>query len=109
MSRLNKYSILVNRVLTDHPQARNSDELLYLYVITTLAGREGIKQDLSRTSLADFYRIRRAHGLPTIETIGRLRRREQALHNELRATPNVEAFRELLEDDFKRFALYGGY
>ena len=102
MSSLNKYSKVVRQVLREIPYTRNSDEALYVHVINRLAREQGVSL-ISQLPLAQFFNVRQALSLPTIESIGRMRRKAQEEFADLRAISDVEAQRMLLEEEWRRF------
>ena len=104
MSKLYKLYPLVESILNQSVASRNSDELLYLYVIKRLAATIGIYFDPCNLSLKNFIEFRRQYNLPTIETVGRVRRKVQEEHPSLSPCLQVSARKELLEEEFRSFA-----
>ena len=97
---------LVKEILTDIPLTRSSDEYLYIHVINILCKRNGLGNIINER-VPHFFIARRYYNLPSIETVGRIRRKVQEENKELRAARAVQGFREELEKEFKRFA--GGH
>lgn len=89
----------VRAVLKDEPATRGSDDLLYIRIIG------GLGVDLNSVTAMDFILNYRKQKLPTIETIGRCRRRIQARDKTLKPTPDIELKRKKLEDSFYFYSL----
>ena len=79
---------LVKAILTENPETRNSDRLLYV---------ELTKYYSEKFNLDSW-------GLPEIETVGRCRRKLQRDYPELRANDTVEGFRTVRQEEFKKYA-----
>lgn len=104
MNKLNELQTIKNIVLLilEHdPKARNSDSYLYLKVLKGLAAAHGI--DLSQITVPEFF-SQRPEIFPSIETVGRARRKAQAERPELRPSDKVAAAREVNEQAFFDFA-----
>ena len=98
MTELKNTTMKVRQVLATVPAARNSDNILYLEVVRL------IDQHVLRLPLAVVLNNMKEYNLPTIETVGRCRRKLQAKFPELRATTEVQAFRSGLEAEFREWA-----
>ncbi len=98
---------IVKNVLEVYPETRGSDELLYIRVCEIIAAEVGCPCALHEMPLTYFLRNRKRLGFPHIETVGRMRRKLQEGNPELRADPNVEAWRSKLEMQYKEFARNG--
>ena len=92
---------MVKYVLEKEPRTRNSDNLLWLEVIKL------VNQGVLRKPMAEVLQNLNGYGLPSIETVGRCRRKLQAEFPELRADKTVEGFRSELEDAFRELAKAG--
>lgn len=89
---------LVKEILTTCPEARNSDDYLYLKVCQRI---NGICLSLP------FYQImmnRSQYGYPIYESVRRSRQKLQAKFPELAGDADVEAQRELNEEVFRGYA-----
>ena len=102
MKRLKELSNRVKRVLQEHESARNSDNVLYLYVLRSYGEEKGL--DIDNMSVPMLLLHCKDMGLPTLESMGRARRKVQELNPELRANTNVQAMKELQEETYKTFA-----
>ena len=98
MTELKNTTMKVRQVLATVPAARNSDNILYLEVVRL------IDQHVLRLPLAVVLNNLKEYNLPTIETVGRCRRKLQAQFPELRADKTVEEFRTELEAEFREWA-----
>lgn len=85
----------VKAILNDFPETRNSDRLLYIYWLQL--HRPGYANVSFQTVMSDIT-------LPSFESLGRARRKVQQNNPELRARANVEAARELEEQEYREYA-----
>ena len=85
---------LVKGILEDYPQTRSSDMELYIHVCQSL------NADILTKSFSYALTNLKQNGLPAIETVGRCRRRLQAIYPELSAAEIVENARKENEDAF---------
>jgi hypothetical protein len=102
--KLNKIKSRVLRILQEKPQARNSDNLLYLYVIREIAEEQQINLNLS---IEDFLITMPVSVFPPFESVRRARQKAQAENKELSADNAVEVFREEFREEFRKFARSG--
>lgn len=100
--RLKKISDLVHELMINEPACRNSDNLLYWRVLQTIGNRNGI--DVEKMSVPALLFHMRDYGLPSIESVGRARRKIQEHNPELCADDAVEAHRMLLEEEYRAYA-----
>ena len=98
MGKLRSTTMMVRQVLVAVPTARNSDNVLYIEVVRL------IDQHILRLPLAVVLQNMKEYNLPTIETVGRCRRKLQAQFPELRANKAVEEFRSGLKEEFREWA-----
>lgn len=103
--QLNKIKSRVLRILQEKPQARNSDNLLYLYVIREIAEEQQI--NLNFISIEDFLITMPISVFPPFESVRRARQKAQAENKELSADSAVEVFREEFREEFRKFARIG--
>lgn len=103
MREMNQLKVRVNSILLVDEKTRNNDDRLYLAVCKQIAYEIGI--DLDKMSTTTFLLQRKNMGFPSYESVGRARRKEQELHAELRADANVQAMRELREEEFRKWAV----
>ena len=95
-------SDLVHEILKTEPQCRNSDNLLYLRVLQTIGKQNGI--DVNNMTVPTLFYNMASMKLPAFETVRRARQKVQECNPELRATDTVEAYRTLLEEEYKSYA-----
>ena len=89
-------SAIVKQILTDYPQTRNSDNLLYVKVVEKLNERALYKP------FWDVMASMKELGLPCFETVRRSRQKIQAKYEHLRADETVQNFRADLQEDYKK-------
>lgn len=102
---LKKIKARVLRILQEKPQARNSDNLLYLYVIREIAEEQQI--NLNFISIENFLITMPISVFPPFESVRRARQKAQAENEELSADSAVEVFREEFREEFRKFARIG--
>lgn len=90
---------IVKKILTNHPDTRNSDKKLIWAVWTVL----GLVQDTSFGELIDIDRFMHA---PAEESVTRARRLIQARHPELRASQKVQEYRAAKEKTKSMFVYH---
>lgn len=93
---------IVKSILKENPDARNSDNVLYLQVLKVLGERKGIS--LENMSVLSFFLNIKEMGVPSIETVGRCRRKIVETHPELAGNDTVEGFRTANEEEFREYA-----
>ena len=84
---------LVKTILEEDKKARNSDRYLYVEVVKRLNPELAVKP-LKEALMIDY--------IPSYETVSRSRRWCQEKFKWLRASSEVEAMRELEEEDYRR-------
>ena len=97
MDELRKLEDLVRVILREYPDTRNSDNLLYVYVIGYY-NEEALKVPLSEY-LMYFSDLK----IPRAESVARVRRKLQEDNPELRATESVRKWRK---DNERKFEFY---
>ena len=98
MSELRNTTKMVKYVLDKEPITRNSDNLLWLEVIKL------VNQGVLRKPMAEVLQNLNEYGLPSIETVGRCRRKIQAECPELRAKQDVQDCRAEREEEFREWS-----
>lgn len=98
MDEILNISTIVKQVLSVVPEARNSDDLLYIQV----CGR--INEEALTMPFCQVMAMRKRLNLPKYETVRRSRQKIQAEHPELRADAEVEVERKANEEVMKEFA-----
>ena len=102
MNNLNTLTDLVKTILEQQPETRSSDNLLYIEVLARTSG-----QNVMNMPVWAFYENLREWKLPSIETVGRCRRKAQQENPHLKATTEVQGFRCDRESEFRKFAVKG--
>ena len=100
--RVRKVTPIVKEQLEKNIATRNSDALLYLEVLRVICAGRSI--DIESMTVPTLLSNVSALHLPTCESVGRARRKLQSEYPELRASEDVEAFRDLLEEDYRRYS-----
>lgn len=99
MSRLKDLEKKVKLILKKNPNARGDDDLLYLDVLDEL------NIDLTNLTAESFLLNYRKMGIPTIETVGRCRRKVQEKDKTLKPTPDIKLKRKQMENSFYNYSL----
>ena len=98
MKNLRKITPKVEKILERHPNTRNSDNALYLEFI-----REN-NPEVLKMPVESFLVNLKDLDLPSIETVGRCRRKVFERRRDLIGNADVQARREINEEEFKSFA-----
>lgn len=93
---------LVKHILESSPKARNSDNYLYYKVLQYIGSMNGI--DIEHMPVLIFFLKMKEYKIPSIETVGRCRRKIVETHPELAGTDDVENGRMLNEEVFREYA-----
>lgn len=102
MENLKTTHNLVKRILEQIPETRNSDVILYYRVAEHIGLTKGI-DILSKPFgmvLCDLKKL----GLPTIESVGRARRKVQEQNPHLQGEKKVKDAREVLELEYRKYS-----
>lgn len=89
---------IVKSILETNKQARNSDNYLYIEVCKT------INPQVIHKPFMDVMSDLKAYNLPSVETVGRCRRKIVESNPELAGNSRVEAGRALNELEFREYA-----
>lgn len=92
----------VKEILQAEPSARNSDNVLYAFVLENVGKEKGL--DINAMPVGTFLTLMKGFGIPSIETVGRVRRKVVETHPELAGTAEVEAGRTAQEEVFREYA-----
>lgn len=88
----------VDKVLFESVESRDDDYVLY----GELAKNLGIK-NIGSISLGEYVKLVYCKCLPSIEVVGRIRRREQSTHPEFRGSLNARERRKKNEIKYREF------
>ena len=94
-------SDLVHEILKTEPECRNSDNILYLRVLQTIGKQNGI--DVNTMSVPTLFLNMHSMKLPAFETVRRTRQKVQEHNEELRPVATVEAYRSVLEEEYREY------
>lgn len=100
--KLGNLTELVKTIMEQQPETRSSDNLLYIEVL-----KRTTSQNVLNMPVWLFYQNLTEWQLPSIETVGRCRRKAQQENPHLKAKPEVEGFRYDRETEFIEFAVKG--
>lgn len=100
--KLRNMTELVKTIMEQQPETRSSDNLLYIEVL-----KRCTSQNVLNMPVWSFYQNLTEWQLPSIETVGRCRRKAQQENPHLKAKPEVEGFRYDKETEFIEFAVKG--
>ena len=93
----------VREILLDDPKTRASDDLLYVTLISKMLVNKGF--NLERISAKDYLLHYRNYGLPTIESVGRCRRKLQERNESLKPSETVQLHRKEMQSSFYKYAI----
>lgn len=96
---LRKLEKTVREIMIEDPVTRGDDDILYVRVIKK-AGIE-INNITAETYIMNYRRLK----LPTIESVGRCRRRVQAKDETLKPTPEIELKRRKTEQSYYYYSI----
>ena len=96
--KLNTMAVKVEEILRNKLKARDDDNVLYAYFLNSL----GVS--VRKTSFWEITRRVVNGDLPSIESVGRVRRKVQELNPELVGTAEKRKIRYKAIDDYKEFA-----
>lgn len=100
--KLRNMTELVKTIMEQQPETRSSDNLLYIEVL-----KRTTSQNVLNMPVWLFYQNLTEWQMPSIETVGRCRRKAQQKNPHLKAKPEVEGFRYDRETEFIEFAVKG--
>lgn len=98
MERLNTMSEKVKEILTNKLTARDNDNVLFAYYLNSL----GVS--VRKTSYWEVSQRIVSGELPSLESVGRVRRKVQELHPELGGSAEKRKIRYKATEDYKDFA-----
>lgn len=101
MNKLESIAALVKTILENHPETRNSDDLLYLKVC------QHFNPSIGMFPFGTVFANLKTYDLPNIKSVERARRKIQAKHPELASDKKVKAARTEEEIKYKAFAREG--
>lgn len=99
---LQSTTAIVKEILENHPEARNSDNILYVKVCAEIGKANGV--DINKMSMPYMLLNLKELKMPVFETVRRTRQKIQAEYKHLAADSNVEAQRMLNEETFREYA-----
>lgn len=108
MLNLKGTTAVVEHILRNEPQTRNSDSLLYLRVLQHYAKEKNM--NIQIVTLPVFLLNMADWGFPPFESVRRARQKLQAKFTELSASEHVAEYRAWNEQTYRVYALgeWGG-
>ena len=103
MVQLKELERVVKEILMELPKTRGDDDLLYIHVL------DKMKINVKQISIESFLMNYRRFGVPTIESVGRCRRKIQTSCEELKPTPEIGLKRKKVEQSFYNYSLGRNY
>lgn len=97
--KIKKAEELVWDILVKYESSRNDNDTLYALVIQSVIGIEYFR----KIGLIEFLINRKELGVPSYETVTRVRRKIQSKHQELRPTEVIGNFRKIRETEFIKY------
>lgn len=89
---------LVQEILMEKPETRSDDDLLYYEACCKS------EPAVANLTFSTFVRARKVFKVPPFESVSRSHRKLQSIYPELAADKDVEARRELAEEEFKEWS-----
>lgn len=89
---------IVKSILANHPETRNSDNVLYIKVC------ERLNKRAMNEPFCNVFSKLKEFNLPPFETVRRTRQKLQATYPELSGKESVKAQRKQNENSFKAYA-----
>lgn len=102
MKRMKELSNRVKAILEANTNARNSDNILYLHILRSYGADKGL--DIDKMSVPMLFLHCKDMGLPSLESVGRARRKMQEMYPHLRGDENVQIGREMQEETYRQYA-----
>lgn len=100
--KLRNLTEMIKEILEQQPETRSSDNKLYIEVL-----KKCTTQNVLNLPVYLFYQNLTEWQLPSIETVGRCRRKAQQENPNLKASDEVKNFRYDRETEFIEFAVKG--
>jgi len=91
-------AIMVKEILEAHPSARDNDYILYGFVLNKH------NYSVKKITFEELTKLTQTNQLPTIESVGRSRRKVQELYKELAPSKAAKEAKVKREEDFKGLA-----
>lgn len=98
--RLKNVETIVRNTLTDIPETRDSDDLLYYNIIKLW--QEGLGEEFN---VYEIFCNRREWGIPNFESVRRTRQKLQANNENLRGTLWARRYRRRKEEEYRAYAV----
>lgn len=100
--KLNTLTTLVQGILESKPQARESDSTLYYFVLKHIGSTHNI--DIDTMSMPRFLLHLKEYPFPTIESVGRCRRKVVENNPDLAGSKTIQKIRAEKEQEYREYA-----
>lgn len=100
--KLNNIKTIVLIIMENVPESRANDDYLYKLVISRLLMEQHI--DIRSVTFLQFFDKRRFLGLPSFDSVSRVRRKIQEERSDLRADAIAERYKAELMEEYIEFA-----
>ena len=105
MDNLTTVSALVQDIMVNEPDSRDSDNLLFYLVCKKILADHG--KNIDTIGFGNLFLSLHKYGLPQFETVGRVRRKLQQTFPELHCSPAVAMTRASNRDAFTDYGKDG--
>lgn len=102
MGNLKTIHDLVKRILEQKPETRNNDMFLYIALAQHLEFEKGL--NITEKPFCYVICNLKKLGLPTIESVGRARRKVQEQYPHLQSEKKVKKMREVQEEEYRKYS-----
>ena len=93
---------LVKRILEQRPETRNSDMFLYTALVQHIESEKGV--DITGKPFCFVLCNLKKLGLPSLESVGRARRKIQEQNPHLQSEKKVKKMREAQEEEYRKYS-----
>lgn len=93
---------LVKKILEQEPETRNSDMFLYAELVQRIENEIG--GDITGQPFCFVLCNLKELGLPSIESVGRARRKIQEQNPHLQSEKKVKKMREVQEEEYRKYS-----
>ena len=99
--RLKNVQAQVEKVLTERPESRDNDNILYLEIIKNIGRKTGV--DVEKMSVAELFTNMYRYKFPPMESVRRARQKLQEKFPHLRSSEETQLFREMNEEEYLEY------
>lgn len=107
LKELKYTSAIVQKMLLEQPETRNSDGILYVKVIEYISNQTAAEQPFQKMTVEGFFKAISTLPVPPFETVRRTRQKLQRENPELSSTERIRRKRADKEAAFRAYAKEG--